>query len=202
MIYCGAQAKGLKHPCCQSPNRVDDEESGKLRTCSTRTGHVRFLTRDSRRHFKTDVRKRQLNCFCFFLVLPGERRAASTEANMGGGGHSSWKHSAPKTNTQSRSGSSEFIWLLSGSLSNVPVRPFTFLTHSGGRGRRFTWSPPTRSVPFHSGRSFPANVTYASLISHYRLASPRLLRDLITIKLTIFKPIIGLQTLIKAMHWF
>lgn len=114
--------------------------------------------------------------------------------------HSSWKHSAPKTNTQSRSGSSEFIWLLSGSLSNVPVRPFTFVTHSGGGGAVSHVLRPL--VPFRSGRSFPANVTYASLISHYRLASPRLLRDLITIKLTIFKPIIGLQTLIKAMHWF
>lgn len=137
MIYCGAQAKGLKHPCCQSPNRVDDEESGKLRTCSTRTGHVRFLTRDSRRHFKTDVRKRQLNCFCFFLVLPGERRAASTEANMGVGGTHLESTLPPKqTHKAGQEAANLFDYFL-GHLATFQFDHLHFWHTRGGEGAPF-----------------------------------------------------------------
>lgn len=166
MIYCGAQAKGFKHLCCQSPDRVDDEESGKLRTCSTRGGGGvgGATTKFSVTHLESTLPPKQTH------------KAGQEAANL-------------------------FDYFL----GHLATFQFGHLhlwhTRGGGGAVSHDLRPP---VPFLSVPEDPSplNVTYASLISHYRLASPRLLRDLITIKLTIFKPIIGLQTLIKAMHWF
>lgn len=143
------------------------------------------------------------NCSCFLSspvrLSDGKQtwtdRHARTHKQIAIFWHSSWKHSAPKTDTRSRSGSREFIGLLSGSLSKVPVGPFPSVTHSEGVSE----GAVQNDLLAHSILYLQYFHSYGT---HWRLASPQLSGDLITIKFTIFQPISGLQTLIKAMHSF
>lgn len=89
-----------------------------------------------------------------------------------------------------------------GHLATFQFDHFHFLTHCEEWGRSFSWSSPTRYIHRSLLGYFNGYSTSSSLIGHQQIASPQLIGNLITINFTTFKPISGLQTLIKAMHAF